>query len=308
MNKAGGSVRRGIAWMILATLLWVMMDILNKHLSHLLPITQVALMRFVMHTVLIFVFCAPILPRLLRTGNLGLQLLRGVFLAAGTCLIVVSFRYLPMLFVSSVSNLTPVLVTAISVPLLGERVGWKRWAGVVAGFFGALIVIGPTAADISLLVLLPLGQALVNAFYQISTRGLSATDSPYTTITYTGVAGTLAALALVPLVRFGVVPLDAVWAEPDLMEWVWLVSLGVLGVVSHFCMILAFTAAPASVAAPFSYVGLIWSALAGLMVFGETPTVATLLGAAVIAGSGLYILHRERERGVVPSTREGRAV
>jgi len=74
--------------------------------------------------------------------------------------------------------------------------------------------------------------------------------------------------------------------------------LGVLGVISHFCMILAFTAAPASVAAPFAYVGLIWSALVGLFVFGEVPTTATIAGAIVIAGSGLYILRRERVRGV----------
>jgi len=298
VTEPSSSVRRGVAWMILATLLWVVMDTLNKHLSHQLPLAQVALMRFVMHTVLIFVVCAPILPRLLKTSSLRLQLIRGGFLAAGTYLIVVSFRHMPMLFVTSVSMLTPVLVTAISVPLLRERVGWRRWAGVVAGFVGALIVIGPASVEVSLLVLFPLGQALVNAFYQIATRSLGSRDSPYTTITYTGVTGTLVALALVPLALTGVVPMEDVWVDPDLTQWVWLTLLGLLGVVSHFCMILAFTAAPASVAAPFAYVGLIWSALVGLFVFGEIPTSATIAGAIVIAGSGLYILHREQARGV----------
>jgi len=296
------TIRRGIAWMIVATLLWVVMDTLNKHLSASLPSAQVALMRFVMHTALIFVIFAPILPRLLKTSNLTLQLIRGGFLVAGTYLIVVSFQHMPMLFVTSVSMMTPVLVTAISVPLLRERVGWRRWVGVVAGFVGALIVIGPASVEVSLLVLFPLGQALVNAFYQIATRGLGSRDSPYTTITYTGVTGTLVAPALFLLVWAGVVPLEAVWIDPDPSQWVLLTVLGVLGVISHFCMILAFTAAPASVAAPFAYVGLIWSALVGLFVFGEVPTTATIAGAIVIAGSGLYILSRERVRGVETTT------
>lgn len=292
------SVRGGIAWMIAATLLWSMMDTLNKYLSHQLPPAQVALMRFVMHTALIFIFCAPILPRLLKTSSLRAQLIRGGFLAVGTYLIVVSFQRMPMLFVTSVSMLTPVLVTAISVPLLRERVGWRRWAGVLAGFVGALIVVGPASVEVSLLVLFPLGQALVNALYQISTRGLGSRDSPYTTITYTGITGTVIALALIPLVLAGVVPKEEVWVDPDLIQWGLLTLVGLLGVVSHFCMILAFTAAPASVAAPFAYAGLIWSALVGLFVFDEIPTHATIVGAIVIACSGLHILRRERKRGV----------
>lgn len=291
------AVRVGIAWMLLATVLWVAMDVLNKHLGRDYPVAQVALMRFSLHTALIFVLSAPRLGRLLTTRNWPLQLLRSTFLMSGTVLVVMSFQHLPLLFVSAVSMLVPVVITAISVPLLGEKVGWRRWVGVAAGFFGALIVVGPAGIEVQYVVLLPLLMVLVNAAYQLTTRILGGSDSPHTTILYTGVSGTLVALAVVPLVIAGIVPAEAVWRAPDVAGWAGLLALGILGVISHYCMILAYTAAPASIIAPFAYAGLLWSAVFGFVVFAEVPTLSTAIGALIITGSGLYIWHREQAVG-----------
>lgn len=296
MFSSGNAVGIGIFWMLIATVQWTGMDSLNKYLTQSYPITQIVMARFVIHTALVMLIWAPRLREFFFKASWKLQTARSVFMVAGTALVVLAFQHLPLLLVNATSQLTPVLVTALSVPLLKEKVGWRRWMGVAGGFAGALVVVGPASLAVSFLVLLPLGSAATGAFYQIITRQLGTRDSPETTIFHTALVGTVIGLLIVPLVWGGVIPQEAVWHNPDLMGWFWFLLLGILGVTSHYCMILAYTAAPASVIAPFSYIQLVWSALAGLAAFGEIPSPSTVAGGLMIAASGLYIFFREQKR------------
>jgi drug/metabolite transporter (DMT)-like permease len=293
----GNATSVGIAWMLVATVQWTGMDTLNKYLTLDYPLAQIVFMRFVVHILIVVAVWAPRLPEFLFRASWRLQLTRSAFMVAGTGIVIIAFDALPLLLVNAIGQMTPVLVTAISVPMLKEKVGWRRWLGVLAGFAGAMIVIGPASFTLSLLVLVPLGSAVTGAFYQITTRQLGGRDSVETTLFHTALVGSAVALVAWTAAAGGLIPVETVWKTPDTMGWVWLLALGALGVSSHYCMILAFTAAPASVVAPFGYAGLVWTAVAGVIVFAEIPSLSTVAGGAIIAGSGLYIFYREKKRG-----------
>jgi drug/metabolite transporter (DMT)-like permease len=179
---------------------------------------------------------------------------------------------------------TPILVAALSAPLLGERVDWRRWVGVAVGFAGALIIIRPGSGAMHLSALFPLGSACLFALYQIATKELSLTDSTMTTLFYSGVVGALLTSLAVPFF----------WITPSPSEWFFLVILGVLSGSTHFCLIRAFESAPAATVAPFMYSTLIWATMSGYVFFDDLPDIWTLVGAAIIAGSGIYIAVQER--------------
>jgi len=180
----------------------------------------------------------------------------------------------------------PLMVTALAAPMLGERVGPRRWAGVLIGFAGALIILRPGTSAMQLAVLLPLGAAAMYALYQVTTRMLAGSDSASTTIIYTASVGVVVMSALVPFF----------WTAPSPEQWGLLVLTGVFGGLGHFTLIKAFEAAPAATVTPFGYSSLIWATLWGFLVFGDLPDLWTITGAGVIVGSGLYIFHREQRR------------
>jgi drug/metabolite transporter (DMT)-like permease len=184
--------------------------------------------------------------------------------------------------------LTPILVTALSVPLLKEHVGLRRWIGVGIGFLGALVVVRPWQGGTEMFLwgaILLLVAALLNANYQIITRKVRLYDEPMTSLFYTAMAGAVATTLIVPWY----------WQAPAPTDWLLLVSTGLAGGVGHLCLIQALRFAPASVVAPFSYSSLIWAALFGWLFFAEWPDAGTWLGAALIIGGGLYIFHRESQ-------------
>jgi drug/metabolite transporter (DMT)-like permease len=198
--------------------------------------------------------------------------------------------------------LSPIFVTLLAIPLLGERVGLRRFIGVLIGFIGALIIGHPRVdATAALETVLPvadgigwlperghlllIGAAVCNASYQIMTRRLRLLDSPMTTLLYSGVVGSLVLSVWVPVV----------WVAPAPLTWLLLMAVGLLGCVSHFCLIRAFRHAPASLVVPFSYSALLWATLLGYVVFKSLPDHWTLLGALLIISSGLYIFYRESQ-------------
>jgi drug/metabolite transporter (DMT)-like permease len=193
--------------------------------------------------------------------------------------------------------LTPVMVTALSIPLLKEHVGPRRWAGVGAGFLGALIVVQPwhggNGAYLFGMILL-LISSLLNANYQIITRKVRLYDKPMTSLFYTAMVGAVATSLIVPFY----------WQWPQTLDWLLLIATGFLGGIGHLCLIQAFRHAPAALVAPFSYSSLIWTALFGWLFFAEWPALPTWLGATLIIGSGLYIFHRESQHGRSSLNRE----
>lgn len=278
--------RRGILWMLLTILLFVSMDTTAKYLAESYPVPQVVWARYVFHVVLVVLLLHRRVPRLLRSGRLALQVLRSLLLVATTGCFFVALSLMPLADASAMMLVAPLVVTGLSVPLLGEPVGIRRWCAVGVGFLGALIILKPGAGLFDWAALLPLLAAALYALYQIATRLLSRSDAPETTILYTGLAGAVVASAIVPWY----------WKAPDLEGWAVMAVVGTLGGISQFGLIKAFQAAPAAIVSPFGYSNMIWATLFGFVIFGDFPHWTTLAGAVVLIASGLYVWYRERVR------------
>jgi drug/metabolite transporter (DMT)-like permease len=280
------AVNRGVLWMILATMMFVGIDAVAKHLTQSFPVLQVVWARYVFHLVLLAAFLGHRIPQVLKTRRLGLQLVRSALLVITTGLMVAGLSQIPMADASALLFLTPILVTALSMPLLKERVGPRRWISVAVGFVGALIIIRPGSGLMQAAALFPAAAAFFFAFYQITTRQLASIDAPLTTLLYSALVGAAVTSAAVPFQ----------WVAPGPEDWLLMMLTGLLGGLGHFLLIKAFSAARAATVAPFNYSSLIWAMVFGFAFFGDLPDMWTVTGATVIAGSGLYILHRERQR------------
>ena len=283
-----GAARVGILWMLAATLLFASQDAIVKYLSADYSVAQLVWARFTLALAAIALVTGSRLPGILVTKRPGLQVLRGVLLLVMMGLFYAALGLIPLADATSILFLGPLIVAALSVPLLGEHVGPRRWAAVVVGFIGALIIVRPGQGSLEAAALMPLGAAFLFGLYQIVTRLLNRTDRPITTLTYSALCATLATSAVVPFH----------WqTNPDAAAWVLMAALGVIGAVSQFALIKAYEVAPAATVAPFFYVSLIWSVGYGYALFGDFPDVWTVTGALVITGSGLYVFHRARVRG-----------
>jgi drug/metabolite transporter (DMT)-like permease len=286
------NVAAGIGWMLLTTFLFLSMDTLGKYLLQSYPAPQVIWARFFFHLLLALAIMGPGLLRGLRSGRPLLQLARSLLILLTTSMFFVGITTIPLATATTIMFLTPLLVTVLSIPLLGEKVGMRRLTGVLVGFAGALVIVRPGFDDMSVGVLLVLGASLSNSFYQLVTRQVRHYDEPNTTLLYTALAGTV--------VFSAVAPMD--WRPPQGVDWLLFVGMGIIGALSQLCLIRAFRLAPAAIVSPFSYTGLIWATIFGFVMFLELPDVWTLAGAALIVSSGLYVFHRERTLAAVSHT------
>ncbi|MBM3561221.1 MAG: DMT family transporter [Alphaproteobacteria bacterium] len=193
---------------------------------------------------------------------------------------------IPLAEAQTISFITPFIICALSVPLLGERVGPRRWTAIAIGFLGALIVIRPGFGGgiHPLGALLMLGNSLSYGLYAVLTRRVAEGDPPETSVAYSSLLATLVTSLLVPFV----------WVTPTTVgAIVMLLSMGILGAIGHYFVAQAYRYAEASSLAPFGYVQLVGATTLGYLVFGDVPSSWTWIGAAVIVCSGLYVAHRE---------------
>jgi drug/metabolite transporter (DMT)-like permease len=285
-SAAGGAaIRTGILWMLVATCLFVCQDSTSRILLRSYPATEIAFARYLVHMVLVTLVLAWRDPRLMISRRPILQILRSGFLLGATLFAMLALKVMPLVDFSAIVWVAPVLVAALSVFMLNEKVSPGVWTSVVAGLIGVWVIVGRPGMDFSFSMLFPFLAALANALYQITTRLLHGVDSSLTTLFYTALAGVLFCGGFLPFAA--VVPN---FAGGSLMFF-----LGLLGVASHFCLIRAFAAAPANIVAPFGYTALLWAILFSLLIFGEIPSLRTLFGAALIVGAGLFIFLRGRK-------------
>ena len=276
----------GIIWMLATMFCFITLDAIMKHLMESYSLVQVTWARFFFATIIAALACGRDSGRLAKTRHPKPQLLRSVLLMSTTAMFNAGIRTTPLATGTTIMFLSPILVTILAIPLLGEKVGLRRWAGVVLGFTGALIVVRPWEEGLGAYghgVLFLLAAAFLNANYQILTRKVRG-DDPRTSLLYTAAAGAVVTSLMVPWF----------WSWPTGFDWLLLIASGLAGGLGHLFLIRAFQAAPASVVAPFSYSSLLWAALFGFVIWGEWPELWTWAGAAIIIGSGLYIFHRER--------------
>jgi drug/metabolite transporter (DMT)-like permease len=277
----------GIALMCGAVACFAMLDTTAKYLNLYMSTLQVVWARYTGAFLFPFIVSNPwTRPGLTRTTRPVLQLARSVLLLASTLFNFMALRYLQLDEAIALVFSTPFFVAALSGPMLGEWVRWRRWTAIAVGFVGVLVVTRPGAASFQPAALLSLSAALCYALYSIITRSLARTDSNETTLFYSNIVG---ALALLPVVPF-------VWTTPsDPLVIALMVATGVIGSFGHYLLIAAHRLAPAAVLSPFIYTEIVLVIALGFLVFGDLPNRYTLTGAAIVIASGLYILHRERK-------------
>ena len=290
----------GIGLLIFAQLFFAGLDTSAKWLAEAgIPTGEIVFMRYAVHVGLIIALIMPVRGlALFRTGNWKLELLRGLCLLGVTVTNFLAMQFLPLTVTGALLFTMPLMVTALSVPMLGERVGWRRWLAIAAGFVGVLIIVRPGSEAFHPAALLCLAGALCAAVYAIFTRKLAGVDAAATQQVY---AGLVALVCVTPFAFSG-------WVWPDNpATWFALLAVGVFGVLAHSINTVALRFAPPSVLAPFSYLELVYLAFASWIIFTEPPDIWFYVGAPIIILSGLYIWLRERalhKRTTVVATAE----
>jgi len=281
-------VLRGILLMCAGVSLFPFMNAGVKLLDANYPVAQIVWARFTGH--LIFML-AVFMPRhgwaLLWPKRPAVQLARSALMLVSNMVFVMAIARVPLATASAIGFTSPLIVTALSVPLLHESVGWRRWSAVVVGFAGALMVIRPGNGLADLAVLLLLLSALAYALYLIATRWVARYDDAATGIIFAALVGSLAMSFVLPFV----------FVPPrTLTDGVLFACLGLFGGFGHYLIIRAFQLGPAAVMAPLGYVELVGTVALGYLIFANFPDLWTWVGAGVIIASGLYIASRERLR------------
>ena len=277
------SPNRGIGLMILAIVLFTTMDATAKHLIATYPAPLVIWARFAGMLVLVLLILNRRLPRMARTRFPVLHFWRSASQFGATGLFFLSLGYIGLAEATAIVDINPVLVTLGAAIFLGEKFGPRRAAGVLAALIGAMIIIRPGSDVFSLAALLPLGAAICYSANVLLTRFLGQKESVWTAMLYASLFGTIAGAAALPWV----------WQPIATADLPWFVLVGLLGTAAQLCIIRAFSITEASVLAPFGYLGLIFSAFWGIVLFGQYPDRWTVLGALVIVAAGLYVWHRE---------------
>lgn len=273
--------------MVVALVMFAFLDVVSKLLGPLMPVSQILWVRFLFFFAIACIFAyRPGQGIAWRSRRPGLQALRGLLLVVEMGMFVWAFKTMPLADVQAIAAVTPLLVVALSVPMLGESVGWRRWTAVGVGFLGVLLIVRPGFQTLGLGTLVALGGAALWSVYQILLRIVGRDDSPNTTAIWSGAMGALATTF--------VAPFD--WVAPDAYGWALLAVAAVLGAAGHSIYSAAFVLTPASALQPFNYLMLVFAVILGWLIFSHLPDIWTFGGSALIVGSGLYALHRERVR------------
>lgn len=279
---------RGILLMCAGVSTFPFMNTAVKLLAANYPAAEITWARFTGHLIVMLIV---FLPRyrwtLLRTRRPAVQIGRSLAMLFSNLLFVMAIGRVPLATASAIGFTSPLIVTALSVPLLKESVGWRRWSAVIVGFAGALMVIRPGSGLHDPAVLLILLSSAAYALYQIGTRWVAQHDNAATGIIFAALFGSLGMSLAMPFVF--VLP-HSVW------DGLLFSCLGLLGGFGHYLVILAFQSGPAAVIAPLGYVELIGTTILGYLIFGNFPDMWTWIGAGIIIASGIYIAFRERLR------------
>ena len=276
-----------ITLVLLSQLVLLVLDVSAKWLSvEGMPTTEIVFVRYGMHLFLLLLLFLPVTGRnLFISNNWKLEILRGACLLCTTGLNFLAMRYLPLTVTSAIQFTSPLIICALSGPLLGDKVGWRRWLAILVGFTGILIIVRPGTEAFQPAALLSVGCAFFLALFSILTRKLAGVDSALTQQFY---AGATPVVLLMPIAFTG-------WTWPTQpVSWVAFAIMGAAGLGGHYLNSVAHRYATPATLAPFSYLTLLYLAVASWLIFNQPPDQWFILGAAIIIASGLYIWLRER--------------
>ncbi len=283
------STRLGIMLMIAATLVFSVQDGISRHLAAEYNVLMVVMIRY-------WFFAAFAIALAMRsdggiraaaaTEQLGLQIFRGLLLAAEICVALLGFVWLGLVESHAIFATYPLMIAALSGPILGEAAGWRRWLAIGIGFIGVLIILQPGATVFAPAAILPLISALMFALYGLLTRYAARKDRTETSFFWTGAVGAVA------------MTLAGIWFWEPLSprDWWWMAALCGSGVTGHWLLIRCYEVAEASSVQPFAYFHLVFASAIGLTVFGEVLRSNVVVGAAVIVAAGVFTLWRGHGR------------
>jgi len=277
--------RQGILLMIATTFVFAMQDGISRHLAGEYNVLMVVMVRYWFFAAFVMSFTARRMGGLraaAKTDQPALQVLRGVLLAVEVCVMVFAFTLLGLVESHAIFTCYPLLVAALSGPVLGERVGWRRWAAIGTGFVGVSIILQPGFRVFQPEALVALVSALLFALYSLLTRLAARKDDAATSFFWTGTAGAVVATAA------GIWH----WEPMRAPDWAWMGLLCVMGALGHYLLIKTYEAAEASAVQPFAYLQLVFASALGILVFGESLAVDVAIGAALVVAAGLFTLWR----------------
>ena len=296
VRKNSYQVINGIALLVAAMACFAVLDTTTKFVTLSVPVLMALWFRYAFQALATTLAVLPARGwALLRTAHPKFQCLRGLLLLISSGLAFFSLKYMPVGEFTAIIMITPLVITLLASLTLGERVSWLRWALVMGGFAGTLIIIRPDGDDFDWAMLLPLCLVVTHAWFQILTSRLAKTEDPFTMHFYTGWVGTLVTSITLPFA----------WAWLDSWTlWIGLGFMGLMGTVGHFLMILAYARAPASTLTPFLYAQIGFAMLGGWLIFSHVPDQWSLVGMGMIAvcgATGAWLAVRESRVTIQPT-------
>jgi drug/metabolite transporter (DMT)-like permease len=274
----------GVGFMLVAVFLFALNSAAGKWLVAKYPVGEFMLIR----SAFTLLFLSPFIWRAGRAAfadipKPGAQVLRVVLSAVEVAMFFWAVSYLPLADTTTFYLAGPIYVTALSVLLLRERVGWRRWTAVLIGFTGVVIALRPSSSSFTLPALIALSGSVTYALVLITTRALRQTDDIVLMTTY-----------FIGAVAFGIVTVPFGWVTPTAYDVLFLAGVGLSNIVAQFCVIRSLKLASASVVVPYQYTLIVWSVVFGWLMFAELPDAYTVVGAVIIVAAGLYIFWREQ--------------
>ncbi len=286
--SAGNNTGLGIVLMIATTVVFAVQDAISRHLAGEYNVLMVVMIRYWFFAAFVISIArrnAGGIRAAAQTKQPLLQAFRGALLAFEICVMVAAFTVLGLVESHAVFACYPLIVAALSGPVLGERVGWRRWMAIAVGFVGVMIILQPDGAVFDPAALIPLCAALMFALYGLLTRYAARLDSTATSFFWTGTVGAV------------VMTLIGVWFWEPMTgpDWVWMGTLCITGALGHWLLIKCYEVAEASAVQPFAYFQLVFAAALGLLIFSEAIRTNVAIGAALIVAAGLFTFWRERQ-------------
>lgn len=276
---------KGIIALIVATFFFAGQDAITKHLTETVPIAQIIFVRFFFFSLFALVFAARNIGirNAFASRKPVLQILRGLLIVGEVALFAWCLHFMGLAEMHAIFASFPLVITVLSIPILGEKVGWRRWLAVSLGFAGTLIIIQPGPEGFNRYAVLVLICVLMFALYNLLTRKVSRHDPFETSLLYFGVVGFVMSLMAIPFF----------WQPVDTNETLWLLTISVTGIIGHLLLIKSLQLAPAVILQPFNYFVLVWAIGIGYFVYSEILDATELAGAALVVLSGIYIARRE---------------
>lgn len=282
-----GSKANGYIYALLAIVIFAIQDGISKHLGSIYPPVFVAMIRYWAFALFAVALAARATGGLKVTATTRrplLQVLRGLLLPLQIVMVITSFTLVGLAHSQAILAATPLFVALLSMPLLGERVGWRRWLAISIGLVGVLLILKPAEGLFEMAFLLPLAAACVFALYVIVTRLVSRDDPAMTSFFYTGVVGALAISLVGPFF----------WTTLSPPDWGWMLLLCITGTSSHYFLIRAYDVLDAVAVQPLTYLQLVFASVMGVSIFGETLTTNMIAGSVLVVAAGIFTVWRER--------------